>query len=206
MRDRRIATDGYNGGGPFMRLFLATTFPGSVLRDLGDRIARLKARLPPASWVRPETQHLTFAFLGEQAESLVDTIAAPLASALQELPAFDARLRASGVFPNVRRARVGWAGLQPEAPFENVARAVREVVTKNGVALDGSDFKPHLTVMRMREGWPPRSIELFTKELQDYESEPFTIRDVTLFSSQLNPKGAIHTPLRTFALSGLRQR
>jgi 2'-5' RNA ligase len=184
-----------------MRLFLATTFPEEILRDLSDRLARVKGRLPPASWVRIETQHLTFAFLGEQPESLVDAIAAPLTASLQSIPAFEARLRGAGVFPNVRRARVGWAGLEPEAPFENVAQAVRKVVTKNGVTLDGSDFKPHLTLMRMREGWPPASIELFTKSLRDYESAPFPVREVTLFHSQLHPKGAIHTPLRTFALS-----
>lgn len=183
-----------------MRLFIATTFPEEILRDLGDRLARVKVRLPPASWVRPETQHLTFAFLGEQPESLVAAIDAPLASTLATIAPFEARLRGSGVFPNVRRARVGWAGLDPDAPFQNVARAVREVVTKNGVTLDGVDFRPHLTLMRMRDGWPPASIDLFTKTLRDYESAPFTVGTVTLFSSQLSSKGATHTPLRTFRL------
>ena len=183
-----------------MRLFIAATFPEEVLRDLNDRVTRLKPRLPPASWVRPETQHLTFAFLGDQPEALVETIAAPLQTALAALPRFEARLEGSGVFPNARRARVGWAGLYPDRPFQDVARAVREVVTKHGVALDGGDFKPHLTLMRMREGWPPASIDLFTKSLKEYHSASFEVAEVTLFSSQLNPKGAIHTPLRTFAL------
>lgn len=184
-----------------MRLFIATTFPEEVLRDLNDRLTRLKPRLPPASWVRPETQHLTFAFLGEQPESLVDAIAAPLQSALTALPRFEARLAGSGVFPNPRRARVGWAGLQPDRPFQDVARAVRDVVTKHGVTLDGGDFKPHLTLMRMREGWPPASLDLFTKSLKEYQSAPFAVSEVTLFSSQLHPKGAVHTALRKFALN-----
>lgn len=184
-----------------MRLFIAATFPAEVLRDLNDRVARVKPRLPPASWVRPETQHLTFAFLGEQPEALVETLAAPLQSALAGIPRFDARIQSSGVFPNPRRARVGWAGLQPETAFQQVARAVRDIVQKNGVELDGGDFKPHLTLMRMREGWPPASIDLFTKSLKDFQSEPFTVGQVTLFSSQLHPHGAIHTALRTFPLA-----
>ena len=184
-----------------MRLFIAATFPAEALRDLNDRVSRLKPRLPPASWVRPETQHLTFAFLGEQPETMVGVLATPLQSAIAEIPAFQARLCSSGVFPNLRRARVGWAGLQPEQPFERIAQAVRGVLAQNGLEVENNEFKAHLTLMRMREGWPPASLDLFVKSLKDYQSEPFAVREVTLFSSQLHPQGAIHTPLRTFALA-----
>ena len=57
-----------------MRLFIATTFPGVVLRDLNERVTKLRPRLPSASWVREETQHLTLAFLGEQPEANVDAV------------------------------------------------------------------------------------------------------------------------------------
>jgi 2'-5' RNA ligase len=184
-----------------MRLFIAAQFPEEVLRDLNARVGALKSRLPAASWVRPETQHLTFAFLGEQPEPLVETIAPPLSASLAAIPKFEARLHASGFFPNPRRARVGWIGLESETGFLQIAHAVREVVTKNGVTLDGGEFKPHLTLMRMRDPWPPASIELFTKSLRDYESAVFPVSEVTLFSSTLDPKGAIHTPLRTFELA-----
>jgi 2'-5' RNA ligase len=184
-----------------MRLFIATNFPSEVLRELNERVAKLRPRLPAASWVREETQHLTFAFLGDQPDALVEQLAAPLADALARVPAFESRLHASGFFPNPRHARVGWIGLEPEARYVEIARVVRGVVEANGVKLDGGDFKPHLTMMRMREGWPPSSIELFTRSLKNYTSAPFTVDAVTLFSSQLNPKGAIHTPLRAFPLA-----
>lgn len=185
-----------------MRLFIAATFPSEVLADLNERVSRLRSRLPPASWARPETQHLTFAFLGDQPEPVVEELSSALTPALATIPKFEARIQASGLFPNARHARVGWAGLQPDQPFQNVARAVRDVVTQQGIALDNGDFKPHLTLMRMREGWPPASIDLFTKSLKDFQSAPFEVSGVTLFVSQLNPKGAIHTPLKTFPLKG----
>jgi RNA 2',3'-cyclic 3'-phosphodiesterase len=183
-----------------MRLFLATAFPDEVLRGVNERAASLKPRLPPASWVRPEAQHLTFAFLGEQPETAVETLTAPLANTLSTVASFEAQLRGCGFFPNPRHARVGWIGLAPEEPFVSVARAVRTVATANGVTLDG-DFKAHLTLMRMRDSWPPASIDLFSKSLRDYESPPFRVDSVTLFSSRLDPKGAVHTPLRVFALA-----
>jgi 2'-5' RNA ligase len=183
-----------------MRLFIATSFPAEVLRDLNSRVVPLRPRLPAASWVREETQHLTFAFLGEQPETLVEQITTPLSDALSSLERFEANLQGSGFFPNPRRARVGWVGLNPEAGFINIARAVRDVVTRNGVALDRGDFKPHLTLMRIRDPWPPASIDLFNRSLGSYRSDAFTVGGVTLYSSQLNPKGAIHTPLRNFSL------
>jgi 2'-5' RNA ligase len=91
-------------------------------------------------------------------------------------------------------------GAEPREKFVAIATAVREGVAGAGVELDGSDFKPHLTVMRIRERWPPLSIETFDRALRDYASPPFRVDRVTLFSSKLNPNGAIHTPLRQFEL------
>jgi 2'-5' RNA ligase len=95
--------------------------------------------------VRPESQHLTFAFLGEQDESLIDKIAPDLESRLRGVGKFTAVLHGCGFFPNSRRARVGWIGIDPEQPFSDIAHAVREVVVRNGLQLDRADFHPHFT-------------------------------------------------------------
>jgi RNA 2',3'-cyclic 3'-phosphodiesterase len=184
-----------------MRLFIATSFPEPELRAISDRLAKVKSRLPSASWVRPETQHLTFAFLGEQPESLLQKLAPLVESRLASLPRFEGRLHGGGFFPNRRHARVGWVGVEPEEPFRAVADTVRSAVKEAGVALDRADFRPHLTLFRIRDRWPPTCTEVFIGALQDYESEPFPVDGVTLFASELNPKGAIHPPLRTFALA-----
>lgn len=183
-----------------MRLFIATKFPGVILRDLNDRVTKLRPRLPSASWVREETQHLTLAFLGEQPEANVDAVTPAMTNALAAIPKFESKLRGCGFFPNARHARVGWVGLQPEDQFLKLADVVRTVVEQHGVKLDAGEFKPHLTLMRIRDPWPPASIELFNKSLRDYESQTFTVDAVTLFSSQLSPKGAVHTVRREYPL------
>ncbi len=184
-----------------MRLFIATTFPESVTRELSSRVNAIKSKLPSASWVRPESQHLTFAFLGEQDDAIVEKLAPPLEARVKGTTKFDAVLKGCGFFPNPRHARVGWIGLDPEEPFTRIASIVRGVVKEAGVELDGAEFRPHLTLMRIRDRWPPASIELFTKSLKDYRSAPVPVHEVTLYASRLNPAGAIHTPLRTFALA-----
>ncbi len=150
------------------------------MADLNRRVGSLKPKLPPASWVRPEAQHLTFAFLGERDESIVAQLEPQLAETLRGVPRFEAVLRGSGLFPNPRRARVGWVGLEPVAPFIETADRIREVLERNDVELDRADFKPHLTLMRIRDRWPPASIEMFERALRDYKSAPFVSDTVTL--------------------------
>ncbi len=184
-----------------MRLFIATSFPEAVTRHLSERVSAIKSKLPPASWVRPETQHLTFAFLGEQDESLIDKLAPAIESHLGGVGKFTAVLHGCGFFPNARRARVGWCALEPEQPFSDIAHAVRDVVTRNGITLDRADFRAHLTLMRIRDTWPPASTEMFEHSMRDYRSAPFVVDTVTLYSSRLNPNGAVHAPVRKFALT-----
>jgi len=184
-----------------MRLFIAATFPEAATQPLNERVARVKSRLPHASWVRAEAQHLTFAFLGEQEEALVPKLAPLVEGALANVPRFEATLRGCGFFPNARRARVGWVGAEPREKFVEMAETIRGAVKRAGVTLDSVDFKPHLTLMRIRDAWPPASISTFESALGDYCSVAFPMAEVTLYSSRLNPGGAIHTPLRRFALA-----
>src|SRR2546423_8518328 len=151
-----------------MRLFIAAAFPEGVLRALNERVSPIKTKLPPASWVRPETQHLTFAFLGEQPESLIDALSPLLEQELKRVARFQALLHGCGFFPNPRHARVGWIGVEPEERFLAIARGVRAAIDRAGVQPDHTEFKPHLTVMRLREGWPPPSIDIFNKALRDF--------------------------------------
>ena len=114
---------------------------------------------------------------------------------------FDARLKGCGFFPNPRHARVGWAGVEPPQSFIAIANTVRGAIRECGLEFDQNEFRPHLTVMRIRDPWPPACIETFHGALRNYESAPFPIDQITLFSSQLNPRGAVHTALREFRLS-----
>ena len=178
-----------------MRLFIATSFPAHVLRPLNERLEKMKPRLPPASWVRPETQHLTFAFLGEQEEAFVQRMH------FDDGKRFEACLKGCGVFPNRHHARVGWIGAEPRDSFIALAGRIRDAVEAAGVKMDQNEFQPHLTVMRIRDRWPPRSLEMFEDALRDFQSAPFAVHEVTLYLSRLDPRGAVHTALRTFPLA-----
>lgn len=164
-----------------MRLFIASSFPEAATSELSRIAASLHSRLPKASWVQPQTLHLTYLFLGDRM----------ISPSLAGIAPFTARLHGCGFFPNRRRARVGWIGVEPPEPFIEIARRIGA----------DSDFEPHLTIVRMRDGWPAAAIEFFEQTFRDFESEPFVVDTVTLYSSELKPGGAVHTPVREYRLS-----
>jgi 2'-5' RNA ligase len=184
-----------------IRLFIATNFPAALLNDLDARVAELRQSAPSSSWVRPDTQHLTLAFLGEQNEAVVETLVDRIGAAVAPLPRFFATLHGCGFFPNARRARVGWVGIAPEGPFVALAGATRDAIRDTVAALDEKPFRPHLTLVRMREPWPAPVVSRFESVLGGYVSETFSVDTVTLYRSDLRPKGAVHTPLHKFTLA-----
>ncbi len=53
-----------------MRLFVALNLPPELRMRIADEvIAPLGERLPRVRWVRPETLHVTLAFLGERSDA-----------------------------------------------------------------------------------------------------------------------------------------
>lgn len=155
----------------------------------------MRARLPKSAWVGRDAYHLTFAFLGEHDVAAVPLIASAMESATSTLAAIDARLEGGGFFPNERRPRVGWVAVEPREPVVAIADAVRAELAERGVSFDAKPFKPHLTLVRIREAWKDHDVALFREAAGAVGAIPFRLDRVSLFESQLRPAGAVHTEL-----------
>lgn len=182
-----------------LRVFVASDLPETVKVALGERAAEVRHRVPPASWGRPETYHVTYAFLGDQDESTVARLGDALTDALASSRAFDARISGAGFFPDARRPRVAWVGLQPPEAFAGLAEAVRGAVRSAAVAMDVKPFAPHMTLARIKAPWKQRDTEAFTNSFAAL-SLAARIDSVSLFMSRLTTGGAQHTPLRVVRL------
>lgn len=184
------------------RLFIAASLPEKTRLQIEAAVAPLRSLLPAASWTRAESFHLTLAFLGDQEERVVQPLSAELDKRISEERTFELIASGCGFFPNERRPRVAWIGLEPREPLERIAVLVRESVASQGVSFDQKPFSPHLTLARIRARWSSRDVEQFSRRLSGLRSEPATLEGVTVFESQLSSKGAIHTsrhrvPFRT---------
>jgi len=134
-----------------VRLFVALEVPAEVRETIAALIRELKPLDASWKWTRAENLHITLKFLGEISIQGFDEIVA----ALTEVP-FEQSLtlcfRGLGFFPNDRRPRVLWVGIEGPPGLLNLARNVEDSLTGVGVERDDRAFTPHLTLARSKEG------------------------------------------------------
>lgn len=163
----------------------------------------MKARLGGVRWVAPENFHFTIKFLGPVPEENIEGIASALKEAVSSVSRFVIAARGIGIFPDIRRPRVIWVGLDGKN-LERLVRAVESVLEPLGFAPESRPFQPHLTLGR----WSRQETrgEVLRKEIARWTHTAFgefPVEHVTLFQSVLNPRGAVYMALRALPLPAL---
>lgn len=184
-----------------MRVFVGLDLPPSFQEALAGLVAR--SRAASRADVHPTrlgAWHLTLAFVGEiPAERIND-----LCDALRGVrhAAFPLTPGGFGVFPDLSRPRVLWAGLaQGGVQCAGLAAKVREALAARGVACDAKPFVPHLTVARVgRCG--RRDIEPWCAAMAATRWPTTLAREFVLFESQLGCGGPMYGKLAVFPLDG----
>ncbi|OQA31161.1 MAG: 2'-5'-RNA ligase [Betaproteobacteria bacterium ADurb.Bin341] len=132
-----------------MRLFFAL-WPGDETVAALSAVAEEAARRWGGRPMRPETLHLTLAFLGEiepgrlnQAEEAADGI---------DAKAFDFSLDRLGYWPH---NHIFWAGCtRREVRLQGLAQELGDRLRERGFALERRSFSPHVTLVRKMAAAP----------------------------------------------------
>ena len=135
-----------------MRLFTAIDIPD----DLTDALRSFVNRLRPAAkigWSPIENLHVTTKFIGDWPEQRLDELKNVLAS-MPVNCAIDITVKGLGWFPNPRRPRVFWAGIEGGESLLRLARATEHALAQLGVPVEERAYSPHLTLARIREAVP----------------------------------------------------
>jgi 2'-5' RNA ligase len=185
---------------PTVRTFIAVDLPAEVKTQIGGIIAELKPLSSSIRWVRSEGLHMTLKFLGEiPQERLPEIFAATERAALSRTP-FSFVLARMGGFPNLRRPRVLWIGVQDGGEhLKGLQVAVEGALVACGFPGERRTFSPHLTIGRVRS---PKGLEPVLDRLPSisYQSEEITVSSVQVMRSQLQPTGAVYTTLKAFPM------
>jgi 2'-5' RNA ligase len=185
-----------------IRAFVGIRIDPEVTRRIREAQARLEKPLKRIRWVKDKSLHLTLKFLGEIPEERVAAAGDALERATRGRESFVFGCRGLGVFPDIRRPRVLWVGLEGKW-LVPLAAAVDERLEAVGFARERREFKPHLTLGRWRE-FDGRT-DLLRQQLEGWKDHDFgvsPVNEVIFFQSVLKPDGAIYTPLRIFPLGG----
>ena len=174
-----------------MRTFVALELPEAF----ADEVAALSRRLATVCdgrFVRPESHHLTLAFLGELDEAGVRSAMSAMDDACAGAGPVRVAAMGLGTFGRSRDATL-WLGIEKNPRLVGLARRLREGLSARGVAYDEKDFLPHVTLAR-RARVPRGDLGDLAFPLPDEATR------VTLFRSILEPDGARHKPIYTVEL------
>ncbi len=179
-----------------IRTFIAIEIPEDIKKKIASIVDNLKDRLPGLSWVRPATLHVTVKFLGGVEKERIEPIKEILERIGSETRPFELTIAGMGGFPSLRMPRVLWIGIEISQELAELHRKVTQEISGLGFEEEKRPFRPHLTICRARDEAQRRRL---SRELARFEPaicETFVAEGIILFKSELNPGGAIHTPLR----------
>jgi len=186
-----------------MRLFLALELPPATADEIHAAIAPLRDADPGLAWVPAHKLHLTLKFLGDADESRV----AGLASIVEKLVArhrpFELTLAGIGAFPNLRRPRVVWMGVEGESRLELLHHDVEVAAADLGYEVEGRPFRPHVTLARVREPLAADRARALARVARavSYSATVFVDR-FTLFDSAAGGSGAHYRRVHAATLGG----
>lgn len=183
-----------------IRVFVGVRIDPKVAQRIAAVQAALRPRLPGVRWVAENNYHFTLKFLGAVNENRIPEITNALTAALAPFTLFVVSARGVGVFPDIRKPRVIWVGLESKE-LAALAREVESAMERIGFARETRSFQPHLTLGRWRD--PVKPDTELRREIELRRDEVFgdsVVKEVVLFQSTLKPGGAVYSALEIFPL------
>ncbi|MFQ5772666.1 MAG: RNA 2',3'-cyclic phosphodiesterase, partial [bacterium] len=161
-----------------------------------EELIKAKERI---SWTRPENIHLTLKFLGEVEEHKITPIAAVIESVAKEMHPFAFIVKDLGAFPNFRRARILWVGVENATEeCAQISQNLETGLSNLGFRKEGRKFSPHLTIARVKAPLSKQFIDRIQN--YDFEGGATQVKEIILMKSDLRPTGAIYMPLKKIKL------
>ena len=173
-----------------MRLFIAINVPDNIKEHflfLQDKI-KVDAKINLV-----KTFHLTLKFLGDVPEEKVEQIKKLLSTI--SFDSFTAKLNGAGVFPNEKRIRVFWIGIEPQdkiiALQKSIDNALKDLFEPD------TRFHPHITLGRVKFVKDKKAL---VEQVNSLPIEPleFPIESVSLIKSTLTKQGPIYEVIESF--------
>lgn len=182
-----------------LRTFIALEIPAQ-LQDAIQRqtVALRKAADTSVRWVTPHNLHLTLKFLGDVSSTNIQFLTQMLTREAAQHAGFTLQIGGLGSFPNSRRPRVIWVGIQAPAELEALQRGIESAAARLGYSAEERPFSPHLTIGRVRQNPTAAEQSNLHAALEAVHIGQIGRTDVTevhLIKSELQPGGSVYTRL-----------
>jgi 2'-5' RNA ligase len=182
-----------------LRAFIAIEIPLEIKKAIAAQTAALQTNTGRAvRWVATENTHLTLKFLGEISPSNLELLSQTIQAECSQMTPFEIKVSGLGCFPNARRPRVIWIGLNAPAELTKLQLKIEAATARLGYTPEEKPFSPHLTIGRIREQASADELKHLLASLEKISIGmlgTFTAQNVYLFKSELLPAGPIYSHL-----------
>ena len=178
-----------------IRSFIALPIPKATANELGDVSAKMsyQDKSSAVRWVDQENYHITLAFLGEQGESVLESLAEQLDYQIVQQE-FQMVLSHLSPFPETRPKLVA-AMAQKSNDLTLLHQQVISAINSTDILIDERKFIPHVTLGRYRH-----SRNAYAGTIPMNVSFATIIDEVVLYESVLTASGAEYEPIYRFPL------
>jgi 2'-5' RNA ligase len=184
-----------------IRAFIAIDLPLYIQQQLADILVQLKKPdVTAVRWVPAQNIHLTIKFLGDVSPANLEILTRILQAEVSRFRPFEIKIGGLGAFPSIRRPRVIWVGVEAPPTLQSLQRAIETETVRLGYPVEERPFSPHLTLGRVAHNASPDEVRKVADSLTSMkvgELGKAVIDHVRLFRSDLQPGGAVYTPLFT---------
>jgi len=153
-------------------------------------------------WVDPVIMHITITFLGDTDEKIVPSVSEIINNTALVNPPFEMIFRGTGIFKNLRDPRVIWIGTEINPKMQNLKASLDTELSKFGFEKESREFRPHLTLGRIKWIKDRSALQEALEQFQDQEVQKELITELIYYESILKPEGPQYLPILKAPLSG----
>ncbi len=184
-----------------LRLFIAVELDNKVKNKLEETIESLRRTRARVKWVDSSRMHLTLVFLGNTPEEKLDLVKSSIDRSVSREAAFECKVKGLGFFGSPRSPRIVWAGLSGQIDsLRRIRSSVESELTQAGIDFDRKDFRPHLTLGRVKSSKGARELAAQIEKMEGLELGVLKVNSLVLFESRQGTEGVVHLARRQVVL------
>jgi 2'-5' RNA ligase len=182
------------------RIFIAIKVV--IGETLSKTVSSLKSGLINESikWTSLDNIHITLVFIGDTEENMLKVISTTIKESCEGTGKFELTIKGVGVFKNLSDPRVIWTGIEPSDKLAHLNNTIINVLNKSAIEIEQHNFKPHLTLGRIKAVKDKPALKHLIDKFQDVEIQKVPVNEIIIYESILKPTGPLYIPVTIIKL------
>jgi len=101
-------------------------------------------------WVEENNLHVTLTFLGDTPDELINPVIKSLQEVVFAIEPVSLKIAGTGVFKSINKPKVIWMGTETDEKLLATKMEIDQKLRSLGFGIEKREFKPHLTLGRIR--------------------------------------------------------